>query len=87
VQERTATVDGIPMHWLEHGEGRPVVLVHGIPTSPQLWRRVMPLVEGRALAWEMLGYGTSIPQTDGHDIGLKSQAARLRVARRGRARS
>lgn len=27
----------------------------GIPTSPRLWRHVMPLVEGRSLAWEMTG--------------------------------
>ncbi len=53
------------------------MLLHGIPTSPRLWRHVMPLVEGRTLAWEMLGYGTSIPDADGHEIDLSSQADRL----------
>jgi hypothetical protein len=60
--ERTALVQGIQMRWLEHGQGCPVVLVHGIPTSPELWRRVMPRLRGaQALAWEMVGYGKSIP--------------------------
>lgn len=59
-----ATIDGVPTRWIEQGSGRPVVLVHGAPTSPRLWRHVMPLVEGRSLAREMTGYGTSI--ADGH---------------------
>lgn len=74
---RQTTVDGIPHRWLEHGEGQPVVLVHGIPTSPRLWRHVMPLVKGRTLAWEMLGYGASTGDAGNHDIGLSSQAGRL----------
>jgi pimeloyl-ACP methyl ester carboxylesterase len=77
MEQRQMTVDGVPNRWLEHGEGRPVVLVHGIPTSPRLWRHVMPLVEGRALAWEMLGYGGSISDAGDRSIGLSSQADRL----------
>jgi pimeloyl-ACP methyl ester carboxylesterase len=65
------------VRWLEHGTGSPVVLVHGIPTSPRLWRHVMPLVRGRSLAWEMAGYGTSTPDGDRHDLGLTAQAERL----------
>ncbi len=37
---KTAIVDGITMRWDESGEGIPVVLIHGIPTSPALWRHV-----------------------------------------------
>jgi pimeloyl-ACP methyl ester carboxylesterase len=51
--------------------------VHGIPTSPRLWRHVMPLVEGRSLAWEMTGYGTSVRDGVGVDLGLSAQADRL----------
>ncbi|WP_104522960.1 alpha/beta fold hydrolase [Blastococcus atacamensis] len=70
-------LDGEPIRWLEHGEGSPVVLVHGIPTSPRLWRHVMPLVSGRSLALEMVGYGSSIPDGEGRDLGLAAQADRL----------
>jgi hypothetical protein len=35
MNERTATINDTPMRWLEQdGEGVPIVLVHGIPTSP-----------------------------------------------------
>ncbi len=67
-------VDGVPMCWNEEGTGVPIVMVHNIPTSPALWRHVVPLVEGRRLAWEMVGYGTSIPAGDGRDISLDRQA-------------
>jgi len=70
-------LDGEPVRWLEHGEGAPVVLVHGVPTSPRLWRHVLPLVRGRCLALEMRGYGSSIPDEGDRDLGLAAQADRL----------
>lgn len=41
---KTALVNRITMRWLEHGNGVPVVFIHGIPTSPFLWRKVMPMI-------------------------------------------
>ncbi|CAN5524021.1 hypothetical protein BH23ACT7_BH23ACT7_08190 [soil metagenome] len=38
MHDRERDVAGIPMRWVEHGHGFPVVLVHGIPTTPALWR-------------------------------------------------
>lgn len=55
----------------------PVILVHGIPTSAELWRRVLPAIEGRALAWEMVGYGDSIPAGRGRDISVARQGEYL----------
>jgi pimeloyl-ACP methyl ester carboxylesterase len=76
--ERSATVDAIRMRWLESGEGPTVVLVHGIPTSPALWRHVLPLVDGaRLLAWEMVGYGQSWDAPPDVDISVKAQAGHL----------
>ncbi|AOT03270.1 hypothetical protein ASPU41_07885 [Arthrobacter sp. U41] len=60
--------------WAERGTRAPVILIHGIPTSPRLWRHVMPLVEGRCLAWEMPGYGSSIPRGAHQDLSLSAQA-------------
>jgi pimeloyl-ACP methyl ester carboxylesterase len=78
VREARAQVDGIDMRWLERGDGVPVVLVHGIPTSPELWRQVMPRVRGaRVLAWEMVGYGQSIAQGVSRDISIRMQARYL----------
>lgn len=71
----SAGLDGVTVNWEEEGEGLPVVLVHGLPTSSRLWRHVIPLVSGgRCLAWEMLGYGSSIPEGIGRDISVSRQA-------------
>jgi pimeloyl-ACP methyl ester carboxylesterase len=68
-------VGDITMRWEEGGEGPPIVLVHGIPTSPRLWRHVLPLVEGgRCLAWEMVGYGVSMAEGGGRPTGIRQQA-------------
>jgi hypothetical protein len=44
MQQRNARVEGAEMRRLERGSGVPVVFVHGIPTSAELWRHVLPLV-------------------------------------------
>ncbi len=75
MESRTVEVEGIRMRWEEAGEGRPVVFVHGIPTSPRLWRRVIPEVRGaRSMAWEMVGYGASIEEGRERDISVAKQA-------------
>ena len=57
----TVEVDGVPMAYVEAGEGRPVVLLHGNPTSSYLWRNVLPHLEGlgRCLAPDLVGMGDS----------------------------
>ncbi len=73
------SVDGIPVRWEEMGRGVPVVLLHGIPTSPALWRHVVPqLVSARCIAYEMVGYAASIPAGRGRDITVAAQAAYVR---------
>jgi pimeloyl-ACP methyl ester carboxylesterase len=74
MERKEMAVNGIEMSWEEAGEGFPVIFLHGIPTSPGLWRHVIPAVTGRALAWEMVGYGASIPEGKGRDISVARQA-------------
>src|SRR5215207_8029778 len=49
------------MHYEEAGDGDPIVLLHGNPTSSFLWRKVIPGVagEGRVLAPNLIGMGRS----------------------------
>jgi pimeloyl-ACP methyl ester carboxylesterase len=73
--EQSIVVEHLRMNWIEQGSGFPVVLIHGIPTSPALWRHVMPrLPEARCIAWEMVGYGASRVQGRGRDISIAKQA-------------
>lgn len=72
---RFARVDNIEMSWRESGEGPVVIAVHGIPTSPELWRDVLPRLSGvRALAWELVGYGLSMDEGKDRDISVSAQA-------------
>ena len=75
MRSESVEVNGIHMRWEEQGEGTPVVYLHGIPTSPRLWRHVIPLVDNaRSLAWEMVGYGGSIAEGRDRDISVARQA-------------
>ena len=58
---RRARVLDTEMSYVDTGEGRPVVFLHGNPTSSYLWRNVMPHVAGthRCLAPDLVGMGQS----------------------------
>jgi 2-hydroxymuconate-semialdehyde hydrolase len=55
------SVSGRLLHLREQGEGPPVLLIHGIPTSGLLWTDVAERLAPRArvLAVDLLGYGLS----------------------------
>jgi haloalkane dehalogenase len=55
-------LDGLRMHVVDEGEGAPVLLLHGEPTSSYLWRNVIPplVANGyRAIAPDLIGFGRS----------------------------
>lgn len=75
---QTSDIGGIPMRWTDAGAGTPVVLLHGIPTGPLLWRHVLPQLDSvRAMAWEMVGYAGSIRAGIGREISVAQQAEYL----------
>ena len=57
---RTPVLDS-HMAYVEHGEGDPIVFLHGNPTSSYLWRNVIPHLEdqGRCIAPDLIGMGDS----------------------------
>jgi haloalkane dehalogenase len=59
--KRFAEVLGRRMAYVESGAGRPIVLVHGNPTSSYLWRSVLPALEGlgRCIVPDLIGMGDS----------------------------
>ena len=40
-------VHGSKIHYVEHGEGDPVLFLHGNPTSSYLWRNIIPYCSER----------------------------------------
>lgn len=62
-----ADVLGAKMHYVDVGEGDPIIFLHGNPTSSYLWRNIIPFVseQGRCIAPDLIGMGKS----DHPDIG------------------
>ncbi len=60
-ESRFQEVEGARLHYVEEGEGDPILFLHGNPTSVYLWRNVMPFVsgQGRAIALDLVGFGKS----------------------------
>ena len=78
MKEKSIKVNGVNMRWLEKGKGPVIILIHGIPTTPELWRNVMPaLTNKRRIAWEMIGYGASVEEGRSRDISIGAQAGYL----------
>lgn len=60
----------------DSGEGHPILLLHGFPTSHLLWREVMPALEGagfRSIAPDLAGFGES-GAPEGADVRMTNQA-------------
>ena len=54
-------VHGSRMHYIEAGNGDPVLFLHGNPTSSYLWRNIIPHVQShaRCIALDLIGMGKS----------------------------
>lgn len=62
------------------GEGEPLLLIHGFPTSSHLWARMVPLVPPghRVVVPDLLGFGRSDPPGDtAADLSVPGHAWRL----------
>ena len=62
-----AEVDGLRLHYVDEGKGRPIVCFHGEPTWAYLYRKMLPpLVEGgnRVICPDYAGFGRSDKPTD-----------------------
>ena len=60
-RKRYATVLSERMAYVEIGTGKPIVFLHGNPTSSYLWRNIIPHVQhlGRCIAPDLIGMGDS----------------------------
>ncbi|WP_298836348.1 haloalkane dehalogenase [uncultured Roseobacter sp.] len=78
MQKNSVSVMGHEMAWTETGSGRPVVFLHGNPTSSYLWRDVMPEVAhlGRCIAPDLIGMGDSakLPDADANTYTFETHS-------------
>lgn len=68
-ESKFVEVHGSKIHYVEQGEGDPILFLHGNPTSSYLWRNIIPYGTqiGRAVAMDLIGMGKS----DKPDIGYR----------------
>ena len=64
---RRVHVAGTEISFVETGQGKPIVFLHGNPTWSYLWRNIIPHVSdlGRCLAPDLVGMGQSGPSPTG----------------------
>lgn len=78
--KRSLSISAGSLAYVEEGEGPAVLLIHGIPTSSYLWRRVIPLLarDFHVYAVDLLGYGDS-DKPERADLSVAGQAGHLRA--------
>ena len=61
IEKKRTQVLGRTMSYVETGDGDPIILLHGNPTSSYLWRGVIPHLAplGRCIAPDLIGMGDS----------------------------
>ena len=62
------------IHYVESGEGDPILLLHGLPANAYLWRNVIPNVDNnkKVIALDFLGFGKSSFPKD-RDVSVEVQ--------------
>jgi pimeloyl-ACP methyl ester carboxylesterase len=80
LEKRRLKVSGGEMAYLDEGDGPPVILLHGFPTSSHLWRDLVPMLAPRfrAIAPDLLGYGDSGKPLDPSAMTITRQAGYVR---------
>lgn len=69
----TARTDDTPIHYVDQGRGRPVILVHGWPLSHRMWEaQIAALVDAgyRTIAYDRRGFGESGKPGAGYDYDV-----------------
>jgi pimeloyl-ACP methyl ester carboxylesterase len=69
ITHHTADANGIRQHYLEAGDGPPVVLLHGFPETNYAWRFQVPELARhyRVIAPDLRGYGETDKPAAGYD--------------------
>ena len=60
-QARYLETNGAKIHYIDEGEGDPVLFMHGNSTWSYLWRNIIPYLSGKArcIAFDLVGHGHS----------------------------
>lgn len=61
IESKYTIVNEVKIHYLTAGNGAPILLIHGFPTSSYLWRNIIEEVSEKyqVIAIDLPGYGKS----------------------------
>ncbi len=79
-RSRFVEVNGSRMHYVDEGEGDPILLLHGNPTWSFLYRKFIPRLTAagyRVVAPDHIGFGLSDRPAREHDFSLENHIANL----------
>ncbi|MBW2160656.1 MAG: alpha/beta fold hydrolase [Deltaproteobacteria bacterium] len=78
LNHRDVSLGNHSIHYLDEGEGFPLVLVHGSPTTSALWRHQIPTLSKRfrVIAPDVLGFGRSVAPDEGGSFAKQADALR-----------
>jgi pimeloyl-ACP methyl ester carboxylesterase len=77
---RSATTASGPVSYLDVGQGRAAVFIHGLLANSLLWRHVISTVasgQRRCVAVDLPGHGHTPPADEGADVSLAGLALRV----------
>lgn len=73
-ESKFITIGTEKVHYVESGEGDPIVLLHGLPANLYLWRNIIPNIDSnkKVIAIDFLGFGKSSFPTN-RDVSVEAQ--------------
>jgi haloalkane dehalogenase len=77
---RYVEIEGLRMAYVEHGTGKPLLLLHGEPTWGYLYRHMIPPLAqlGRVIVPDLIGFGRSDKPVAEHAYSYKAHVRWLR---------
>jgi pimeloyl-ACP methyl ester carboxylesterase len=70
IASKTATVDGVKLHYLSAGHGTPLILLHGYTQTSRMWTPIIPVLAKKfmVIAPDLPGIGDSAIPSKGPDF-------------------
>ena len=81
LSQKSFQTDAGPLAYKDEGQGPPLILLHGVPTSSWLYRKVIPDLakNHRVIAVDLIGYGSSAKPDSSAAYQPAKQAQRVRA--------
>ncbi len=89
ITHHTVEANAIKVHYLEAGEGAPVILLHGFPETAYAWRKQLPALAARyrVIVPDLRGYGSTDKPAAGYDKRTMAADIRALMTRLGISRA